>query len=173
MQHRGSARSNLLAVAAGAGQQTYTRLGRACTPLCLAAFPSTQPRCSSCSRWCSMSPCASPPSLKSHMSSKTCCSGCWLRSVISLGGTLESPTLLPIACQHTPCHCTALHCTSHTQKEKERKVSAFLAIITGASRWNQMQPHASSYTNCSSCCFTVLLRFCKYAWYDCKGTLPH
>lgn len=56
------------AVATGVGPQTYMRWGRACTPLCLAVSPSMQPRCSSCSRWCSMSPCASQPSPKSHTS---------------------------------------------------------------------------------------------------------
>ena len=51
----------------------------ASTPLCSGASPSMQPQSSSCSRWCSMSLCASPPSHRSPMTSRTCSSGCWPR----------------------------------------------------------------------------------------------
>ncbi len=66
---------------AGAGQQTYMRWERACIPLSLAASPSMPPQCSSYSRWCSMSPCASPLNPRSHTSSGICSSGCWQRFV--------------------------------------------------------------------------------------------
>ena len=111
------------------------RLGHACTPLSLVASPSMPPPCSSCSRWCSTSRCASPRSHRFPMSSKTCFSECWLRSVPSLvpcqrsSQHLTSPHL-PLALHSTsPHHLQPMNTTAH-----KRLLSCVLSQLPSAYR---------------------------------------